>query len=61
MAKYSLEFKLQVVTDYQAGKGSYKILAEKYNIPDIKSIREWVSVYEAFGIDGLATKERTST
>ena len=29
MAKYSLEFKLQVVTEYLNGKGSYPALAKK--------------------------------
>lgn len=61
MAKYSLEFKLQVVTEYLNGEGSYRIIAKKYNIPDTKPIRDWVSIYETLGIDGLARKRENAT
>ncbi|MEF2825099.1 MAG: transposase, partial [Peptococcaceae bacterium] len=33
MAKYSFEFKLQVVNDYLNGNGGYQYLAQKYGIP----------------------------
>ncbi len=53
MAKYSFEFKLKVVQEYLDGKGGYKVLSKQYNIPDSKSLKTWVRVYEAFGDKGL--------
>ena len=44
MAKYSLEFKLQVVTEYLNRKVSYESLAKKYNIPSNNRIYEWVTM-----------------
>ena len=61
MAKYSLEFKLQVVTEYLNRKVSYESLAKKYNIPSNNRIYEWVTMYKAFGIDGLARKRENAT
>ena len=61
MAKYSLDFKLQVVTEYLSGKGSYESLADKYQIPSRKRICEWVEMFKAFGMDGLARKRENAT
>ena len=60
MAKYSLEFKLQVVTEYLSGKGSYESLAKKHQISSKEQIREWVEMYKAFGVDSLARKRENA-
>ena len=60
MAKYSLEFKLQVVTEYLSGKGSYESLAKKNQISSKEQIHKWVEMYKAFGVDGLARKRENA-
>lgn len=42
---YTKEFKLMVVQDYLDGKGSYKVLANKYGIPKDETVRQWVIKY----------------
>ena len=61
MAKYSLEFKLQVVTEYLTGKGSYESISKQYQIPNETRVSEWVAMYKAFGVDGLARKRENAT
>lgn len=46
---YSPDFKVQVVEEYLSSKTSYRALTKKYNIPDTKSIREWIKKYNEFG------------
>ncbi len=53
MAKYSFEFKLQVVNDYLNGNGGYQYLAQKYGIPQNSVVRNWVKAYNTMGADGL--------
>lgn len=53
MAKYSFEFKMEVVQAYLNAEGGYKYLASKYNIPAKRRIEEWVHSYKAFGEEGL--------
>ncbi|MGN1051092.1 MAG: transposase, partial [Acutalibacteraceae bacterium] len=53
MAKYSYEFKQNVVQAYLNGEGSYDYLAKKYNIPSCNPIKEWVAAFKAFGKEGL--------
>ncbi len=53
MAKYSYEFKKEIVQEYLNGKGSYNSLAKKYNIPAPNNVKTWVKVYERFGNEGL--------
>ena len=43
--KYSAELKLQAVQDYLAGKGSLRKICKKYEIPDHKMLRQWISCY----------------
>ena len=43
MAKYSFEFKKEMVLEYLAGKEGYKSLAHKYGIAAASNIRKWVS------------------
>ena len=53
MAKYTYEFKLQVVQAYLNGKGSYAYLAKQYNIPSQEHVHRWVKAYGEFGDEGL--------
>ena len=53
MAKYSFEFKMEVVQAYLNAEGGYRYLASKYNIPAKKRIEEWVHAYREFGEEGL--------
>ncbi|MDN3016154.1 transposase [Paenibacillus sp. BSR1-1] len=46
MAKYSEQFKLKLVKDYQEGKLSHKHLAEKHGMKDSTPIFRWVKTYE---------------
>ena len=57
MAKYSLEFKLQIVTEYLSGKGNHASLAKKYQISSTTRIHDWVEMYKTFGVDGLSGKK----
>ena len=53
MAKYSFEFKKQIVLEYLSGAGGSNFLAKKHEIPQGKIIRNWVNNYREFGDDGL--------
>ena len=61
MAKYSYEFKKQIVLDYLSGKGSYEYLARQYGMPDKKDLRTWVNNYRAFGDSGLLRSRKSKT
>lgn len=53
LAKYSNEFKMEVVKAYLNGEGGYIYLAEKFNIPSKTVIKNWVASYREFGEEGL--------
>lgn len=53
MAKYSYEFKKQVVMEYLNGEGGQRYLAKKHGVADSKKIVQWVNSYQAFGDEGL--------
>ena len=53
MAKYSYEFKKQVVNEYLSGKGSYRYLAKIHGMPDKTPIQNWVQNYKHYGEEGL--------
>ncbi|GEQ34478.1 helix-turn-helix domain-containing protein [Marinilactibacillus psychrotolerans] len=57
MAKYSQEFKLKLVKEYENGNLGYKSLAKKYGIPDSSPIRKWVNFYQLYGKEGLSPKK----
>ena len=61
MAKYSYEFKKQIVLDYLSGKGSYEYLARQYGMSDKKDLRTWVNNYRAFGDSGLLRSRKSKT
>lgn len=53
MAKYSYEFKLNVVHAYLNNEGSYKSVSQKYSMTSITPLKNWVATYEKFGSEGL--------
>ena len=61
MAKYSFEFKKQVIQDYLNGKDGVEYLAKKYCIPAPKSIKQWIKAYKAFGDEGLMRSRKNQT
>ena len=54
MAKYSFEFKKQIVLEYLSGNGSSNFLAKKYQIPHGKQVRSWIKNYTELGEVGLS-------
>jgi transposase len=60
VVKYDEGFKQKVVDAYLAGEGGYASLAIKFGIRSKTNIRKWVSAFQQFGKQGLATK-KTST
>lgn len=60
MAKYSLIFKLKVVTAYLNGEGGYEYLTKKYGVKTTSQVRRWISVFKEFGKDGLCRKRNNT-
>ena len=60
MAKYSFEFKMEVVQAYLNAEGGYRYLANKYNIPAKSRIEEWVHAYREFGKEGLVRSRKNN-
>ena len=60
MAKYSQEFKLQVVEYYLSNQGGQKATACYFNI-DHSTVRKWVATYEIHGKQGLLKQVSRST
>lgn len=58
LAKYSFEFKMEVVRAYLNGEGGYKYLAEKFNIHSHSNLIYWVSGYREFDEEGLLRKRK---
>lgn len=61
MAKYSDEFKIMVVREYQEGKLGYQRLAKKHGVKSPKQIINWVKNYEEFGTEGIIRKKQKKT
>lgn len=61
MAKYSLEFKLEVVHEYLNGEGSYDYIAKKHNMPACSLIKEWVAVFRKLGKERLIRSGQNNT
>ena len=53
MAKYSYEFKMNVVQEYLNGNGGFTYLSQKYSIPAKSNIKKWVDAYRKFGTEGI--------
>lgn len=60
MAKYSLIFKLKVVTAYLNGEGGYEYLTKKYGLKTTSQVRRWISAFKEFGTDGLCRKRNNT-
>ena len=60
MAKYSLIFKLKVVTAYLNGEGGYEYLTRKYGVKTTSQVRRWIYVFKEFGKDGLCRKRNNT-
>ncbi|MBS2967387.1 transposase [Metabacillus sp. KIGAM252] len=56
MAKYSDQFKLMIVKEFQEGHLGYILLANKHGMPSSSPIKRWVKLYEKFGLEGLRMK-----
>ena len=61
MAKYSKEFKLKLVMEYQEGQLGYIRLAKKHDMKDSTPIKRWVKAFEALGEKGLLRKRQKRT
>lgn len=53
MAKYSFQFKKQVIDAYLQGEGGYTYLAGKYGVTNRRQVLNWVHNYEKYGDQGL--------
>ena len=49
MAKYSYEFKKQLVSEYLDNQGSYASISQKHGMPDSYQLRKWVAAYKKIG------------
>ena len=52
MAKYSYEFKMQIVQEYLQGGGT-KSLAKEYGMPSDRPLRRWIKKYQSLGAESL--------
>lgn len=55
MSKYSLDFKIQVVNQYLAGKEGADSIGQQHGVP-VSMVRAWVAFFHAHGLDGLTKK-----
>lgn len=53
MAKYSYEFKKEIVMAYINGEGGREYLANKYGVKSPTNIKKWVKAYKEFSDEGL--------
>ena len=53
MAKYSYEFKKQLVSEYLDNQGSYASISQKHGMLDSCQLRKWVAAYKKLGDTGL--------
>ena len=60
MAKYSLIFKLKVVTAYLNGEGGYEYLTKKYGVKTTSQVHRWGYVFKEFGKYGLCRKRNNT-
>ena len=61
MAKYNLEFKLNVVDLYLTGEMSYQSLTNEFKINNPSIIARWVKEFREEGIEGLKSKKKRKT
>lgn len=61
MAKYSLEFKMKIVTEYLSGGIGMNPLSRKYGFKDKNQVRKWIHAYQTLGIEGLKRSRKNKT
>ena len=61
MAKYSYEFKKEVVRAYLNGEGGQTYLMKKYGVSALKRVQEWIAAYEQFGDEGLMRSRKNAS
>jgi transposase len=61
MAKYSYQFKKEVVNAYLNGEVGYKYLAEKYSITGKSMVLKWINAYKEYGDEGLMRSRKNET
>ena len=60
MVRHSIETKVKAVIDVSEGGKSFRSVSKSLNIAK-SAIHRWVTLYENFGVDGLALRLRTYT
>jgi len=55
MAKYTEQFKLSVVEDYECGQSGYEGVAQEHGV-DAATVRKWVAAYRVHGAAGVKRK-----
>ena len=63
MAKYTFEFKKQIVQEYLDGEGSALYLSKKYNISNISAtqVQKWIKAYQELGDNGLKRSRKNKS
>ena len=57
MAKYSVEFKLEVVKYYEKNKCGYDTTAKHFNV-GFACVQRWVNKYKVHGVKGLIKNQQ---
>ena len=57
--KYTLEFKLDLITAYVQGEGSFESLANKFGVKSKSIIEYWYNIYQSYGVEGLINMKKT--
>ena len=57
--KYSFEEKEKIILEYQTGVHGFRELCRIYGMAQ-QALKDWIRLYETFGIDGLKTKSTSS-
>ena len=60
MAKYSFEFKLQLVKEYENGHEGLRTVAKRHGIHH-HNLEKWVAIYRQYGEDGLVRRRQAQT
>ena len=60
MSKYSTQFKLQVVQEYQRGDISQRKLCKKYGISSCAIVKGWIDLVNQHGLKSLKVKNKKS-
>ncbi|MGF3065791.1 transposase [Facklamia sp. P12950] len=61
MAKYRLEIKINIVSEYLSGTIGINALAKKYKLKSTQQLRRWIHAYKTLGIKGLERSRKQKT